>query len=117
MATPGLRVIPAALDSATWPGSLTRLVVEVAGALGSAADGDRIAVVVAEPPAEPEQAGAVREAMRSLVHASVLERPAVRVNLLYGGSSADREMTLDHLATADFVLGATLDLSAPGGAR
>lgn len=117
MVTPGLRVIPAALDPAAWPGSLTGLVVEVAGALGSATDGDRIVVVVAEPPAEPERAGAVREALRSLVHASVLERPAVRVNLVYGGSGADRHATLDHLATADFVLGATVDLSAPGGSR
>jgi hypothetical protein len=117
MVTSGLRVIPAALDPVTWPGSLTNLVVEVAGALGSAADGDRLAVVVVNPPTEPERAGAVREAMRSLVHASVLERPAVRVNLVYGGSGADRDVTLDHLAGADFVLGATLDLSARGASR
>lgn len=115
MGAPRMTVVPAALDQATWPAALTRLVVDVAGALGAAVDGDRVAVV-ADPPAEPERAGALREALRSLVHASVLERPGVQANLVYGGSAADRDLTLAYLATADFVLGATIDLS-PAGAR
>ena len=93
-----------------WPAGLVDAVVYVTGELGRSSPGERVTVVVPEPPAAPEQSGALREALRSLVHASVLELPAVRVNHVYGGTAADREQTLAYVAGAEFVLGATLDL-------
>lgn len=94
-----------------WPGALTDVVVTVTAELGHAEVGQRLAVVVLSPPAEPERAAALTESLRSLVHAAVLERRA-NVNLLIGGTEADRARTLDYLADADFVVGATIDLGA-----
>lgn len=95
-----------------WPAGLTDAVVRVAGQLGKSTPGDRVTVVVAHPPAAPEQRAALVEALRSLVHASVLERPTVRVNLVCGGTPTGRRETLAYVAGADFLLGATLDLGA-----
>jgi hypothetical protein len=93
-----------------WPQGITAAVVEVARALRRAQAGDHVVAVVSEVPADGPHRGALREALRGLIHSSVRERPEVRVNLVFGGSPADRSKSVDYLTHAGFVYGATLEL-------
>jgi hypothetical protein len=93
-----------------WPGGVTTAVVTAAKALGGAVERDQVTLVVSDPPAEWSEREALREALRSLVHASVMEQPRIRVNMVFGGESSDRAETVDYVNEATFVYGATIDL-------
>lgn len=97
-----------------WPTGLTDAVLDVTRILAERTDGDIVTVLVPEPPVDTCEREALREALRSVVHVSVLERPKIRVNLVFGGSAEDREDTVSYVADASFVVGASIDL---GGAR
>lgn len=99
---------------ASWPSGVTDAVLLVTAGIRSSVPGDRVVVVVGDPPSEPDRRGALLLALRSLVHASVLERPGVRINLVFGGTAQDRERTLEYVAGATYLHGATLDLSTAG---
>lgn len=102
------------ISPGVWPTGLTNAVLDVTRALADRMEGDDVTVLVPEPPSDPGEREALREAVRSVVHVSVLERPKIRVNLVFGGSAEDREDTISYLAKAPFVVGASIDL---GGVR
>jgi hypothetical protein len=97
-----------------WPASLSSLVVEAVSVLATAEDADPLVLVLTHE-TDPPRRLAAQAALRSLVHASTLERPQLAVNLVVGGSSADRDRTVGYLQAPDgeFVRGAVIDL---GGA-
>jgi hypothetical protein len=104
------------LGTEAWPGSLTTLVQEAVSVLANteAGENDGLVLVLDVDVADGDASRllAAREALRSLMHASSLERPSLAVNLVVGGDTRDRATTLQYLAGPDagFVRGATLDL-------
>jgi len=100
------------MTAGSWPASLTTLVTSAVSLLSKAEVGQRVVLVLDDIDDDRSHALAAKEALRSLVHASTLERPGLSVNLVIGGSAKDREKTLTFLAGLDggFVRGATLDL-------
>jgi hypothetical protein len=100
------------LGWAGWPSGVTEAVLSAADALASAPSGEVVTLVVPVPPAVRSEREALRDALRSVLHASLLERPDVRANIVFGGDEADSVRTIAYLASADFVYGATIDLEA-----
>jgi hypothetical protein len=94
----------------SWPVGVTAAVVVAADALAAAQEGDQITLVVSAPPADWSEREALREALRSLIHASVMEQPGIRANMVFGGLQADRDETVAYVNDATFVYGATVDL-------
>ena len=112
----GQQVGSLTMTAGRWPASLTALVTQAVSWLAGAEVDERLVLVLEGAAADPAQDLAARAALRSLVHASTLERPDLSVNLVLGGSPEDREKTLAFLAGPDggFVRGATLDLGSAG---
>jgi hypothetical protein len=106
------RVESLTMTAGMWPASLTALVEQAVSVLSEAEVEQHLVLVLEDPPSDASHAAAATEALRSLVHASTLERPALSVNLVIGGNAADRHRTLTFLGSQDggFVRGATLDL-------
>jgi hypothetical protein len=98
------------VSGGAWPEGLTAAVLDVTACLASATTA--VTVVVRSPPQNHAQRESLREALRGLIHSSVLERPKIRANLVYGGSQADQDKAIKYLDGATFVFGATLDLGA-----
>lgn len=98
------------LQYSQWPEGVTSAVLKAAGALGKAERPSAVAIVVPHPPADAAHRACLREALRGLIHSSVLEAPEIRANLVYGGSDGDRNHMIAYLADATFVFGATIDL-------
>ena len=106
------RVGSLTMTAGTWPASLTTLVTRAVSLLSEADVEQRLVLILDNPTSDESHARAAKEALRSLVHASTLERPELSVNLVIGGTAEDRQRTLTFLASQDggFVRGATLDL-------
>lgn len=98
------------ITAAEWPADLTRAVLDASHALAATQEGQALTLAVPNPPADFGFREALREALRSLVHGSVLERPKMRVNLVFGGDAVDHQATVDYIGSAPFVIGATVDL-------
>ena len=93
-----------------WPFGVTHAVLHVAEVLGNAPGNCHVTLTVPNPPCDASHRASLAEALRGLVQSSVLERPDIRVNLVFGGIDADQAMMVSYLETADFVFGATIDL-------
>jgi hypothetical protein len=100
------------VEWAGWPEGVTSAVLQVAAALGTAKPPTHLTIVVPSPPHLKAHRDCLREALRGLIHSSVLEQPGVRVNLVFGGADSDRRQAINYLAGAPFVYGATIDLGA-----
>lgn len=93
-----------------WPEGITNAILQATTALGEARSSTHVTLVVGSPPNEMEQRLSLFQALRGLVHSSVLERPDVRANLVFGGADADRLQMVRYLDTARYVFGASIDL-------
>ncbi|MDP9889092.1 hypothetical protein [Pseudarthrobacter enclensis] len=103
-----------------WYASLSDVIVEATSALAAAArtaPQTSLILVLHGQPDTPIPAHirlSAKEALRSLVHTSVLEEPTLRVNLLIAPTSdgPDLQLTLEYLSgpNGEFVQGATIDL-------
>jgi hypothetical protein len=100
------------LEAREWPGGVTSAVLSAASVLGAAEPGTAVTFVVRNAPEDPAVRDCLREALRGLIHSSVLENPRVRANLAFGGSSKDSQAMTSYLETASFVFGATFDLGS-----
>ncbi|NYJ11033.1 hypothetical protein GGI64_002080 [Rhizobium leguminosarum] len=101
------------IDWRGWPEGITEAVLQGAVALRAAKPKSHVTLVVANPPVNSAQRQCLREALRGLIHSSVLERPDIRSNLAFGGMSEDRQRIIAYLDRATFVFGATIDLGNP----
>ena len=104
----------------TWHASLSDVIARATAAIAAAAESTpptRTTVVLHGQPDTRTPAHirlSMKEALRSLIHASVLEQPALGINLLIAQTleDPDLELTLKYLAgpNGEFVQGATIDL-------
>lgn len=105
---PSTRVAEISFDE--WPNGLTLAVTAATRALAAAEPGDTVLLSVPSPPEDPGYREGAREALRSVIHASTLERPKLRANLIFGGNRDDHTESVHYLSGATFVFGATVDL-------
>lgn len=103
-----------------WHASLSDVVARATAVIAAAAQSTpqtRTTLVLHGQPDAPTPAHirlSTKAALRSLIHTSVLEQPALGINLLIAQTleSPDLELTLKYLAgpNGEFVQGATIDL-------
>jgi hypothetical protein len=92
---------------------VTDAVVETMRHLADLHDGDVAALLIANPPTTLTVRRALVAAVRSLMHAHVLERPGIRLNLIVGGSQKGMTRAVRFALESAFVDGATFDLGEP----
>jgi hypothetical protein len=92
---------------------VTQAVVEAIKGLAELRDGDVAALLIADPPAALPVRRALTAAVRSVMHAHVLERPGIRLNLIIGGSQKGMTRAVRFALESAFVDGATFDLGEP----
>ncbi|MGH0348862.1 hypothetical protein [Sinorhizobium meliloti] len=97
-----------------WPKGITGAILQATEALGDARADTHVTLVVDALSIEEAHRLSLFEALRGLVHSSVLERPGLRANLVFGGSDDDRRQFSRYLATAPYVFGASIDLGRHG---
>jgi hypothetical protein len=98
------------IDPGGFPSGLTHAVLIATRRLGGATPQSSVTISVPAPPSDLGEREALREALRSLVHGSILERPEVRANLVFGGPADDHRRTVEYVNSAPFVIGASIDL-------
>ena len=99
---------------AGWPKGVTGAILQATEVLGDARADSHVTLVVDASIMEEAHRLSLFEALRGLVHSSVLERPGLRANLVFGGSDDDRRKFSRYLAAAPYVFGASIDLGRRG---
>lgn len=89
-------------------GSIADLVWTAVTILRGSADRDSVTIVAETAASAPLDA--LREGLRSIVQASVKERPTLRANAVVGGTSTNRGQTAEFIEDAEFVFGTVIDL-------